>query len=43
MAVKNRAILVYTVGRTYLLDVLLREMQNDTVRILDGRNEYTCL
>ena len=30
------AILVYTIGRTYLLDLLLREMQNDKVRILDG-------
>jgi hypothetical protein len=34
--VKNGAILVYNVGRTYLFDLLLREMQNETVRILHG-------
>ena len=34
--VKNGAILFYTIGRTYLLDILLREMQNETVRILHG-------
>ena len=28
----------YTIGRTYLFDLLLREMQNDKVRILDGAN-----
>src|SRR5664279_3581970 len=34
--VKNGAILVYNIGRTYLLDLLLREMQNNKVRILHG-------
>ena len=34
--VKNGAILFYTIGRTYLLDLLLREMQDDKVRILPG-------
>jgi hypothetical protein len=33
---KNGRILVYKISRTYLLDLLLREMQNDKVRILDG-------
>ena len=28
--VKNGAILVYTVGRTYLFDLLLRELQDET-------------
>ena len=36
--VRNGQLLVYTIGRTYLLDLLLREMQNDKVRILDGAN-----
>ena len=30
---KRGRIMVYKVGRTYLLDLLLREMENDTVRI----------
>jgi hypothetical protein len=34
--VKNGQIWVYKVGRTYLFDLLLREMQNETVRILPG-------
>jgi hypothetical protein len=34
--VKNDAILVYNIGRTYLLDLLLREMQDNKVRILPG-------
>ena len=33
---KNGQILVYKVPRTYLLDLLLREMQNNVVRILHG-------
>ncbi|MFZ0620996.1 MAG: hypothetical protein WAM76_03235 [Pseudolabrys sp.] len=33
---KRGRILVYKVRRTLLLDLLLREMQNETVRILDG-------
>jgi hypothetical protein len=32
--VKNGAILFYTIGRTYLFDLLLREMQSGKVRIL---------
>ena len=36
--VKNGRLLVYTIGRTYLFDLLFREMQNDKVRILDGAN-----
>ena len=35
---KSGRILVYKVSRTYLLDLLLREMQNETVRILHGAN-----
>jgi hypothetical protein len=35
---KNGQILVYKVGRTHLLDLLLREMQNETVRIFHGAN-----
>ena len=31
-------ILVYKVRRTYLLELLLRDMQNETVRILHGDN-----
>ncbi len=34
--VKNGGIWFYTIGRTYLLDILLREMQNETVRVLHG-------
>src|SRR5450759_1699715 len=34
--VKDGAILFYTIGRTYLLDLLLREMQDNKVRILHG-------
>ena len=34
--VKGGQFLVYTIGRTYLFDLLYREMQNDKVRILDG-------
>ena len=34
--VKNGAILVYNVGRTYLFDLLLREMLDNKVRILHG-------
>ena len=36
LKVNNGEILFYTIGRTYLLDILLREMQNETVRILHG-------
>jgi hypothetical protein len=35
---KRGRILVYKVSRTYLLDLLLREMQNETVRIRHGVN-----
>ena len=35
---KSGWILVYKVSRTYLLDLLLREMQNEMVRILHGAN-----
>jgi hypothetical protein len=35
---KNGHILVYKVPRTYLLDLLLREMESDLVRILHGAN-----
>ena len=34
--VKDGAILFYTIGRTYLLDLLHREMRDDKVRILHG-------
>ena len=34
--VKRGQFLVYTIGRTYLFDLLYREMQNNKVRILDG-------
>ena len=37
---KRGRILVYKVSRTYLLDLLLREMQNETVRILHGANSF---
>ena len=35
---KSGRILVYKVSRTYLLDLLRREMQNEMVRILHGAN-----
>jgi hypothetical protein len=35
---KRGRIVVYKVSRTYLLDLLLREMQNEMVRILPGAN-----
>jgi len=35
---KRGRIVVFKVSRTYLLDLLLREMQNETVRILHGAN-----
>ena len=35
---KRGRILVYKVSRTYLLDLLLRDMENETVRILHGAN-----
>jgi hypothetical protein len=35
---KRGRIIVYKVSRTYLLDLLLREMQNEMVRILPGAN-----
>ena len=34
--VKHSAMLVYTIGRTYLIELLHAEMQNDQVRIVDG-------
>ena len=34
--VKHSAILVYTIGRTYLLELLHAEMQNAQVRFVDG-------
>ena len=34
--VKHSAMLVYTIGRTYLFDLLLAELQNDQVRMVDG-------
>ena len=37
---KRGQILVYKVSRTYLLDLLLREMQNEMVRILHGANSF---
>ncbi|MGA7409962.1 MAG: hypothetical protein WBW33_05715 [Bryobacteraceae bacterium] len=36
--VKGGQFLVYTIGRTFLFDLLHREMQNNKVRILDGAN-----
>ena len=36
--VKNGQYRVYTIGRTHLFDLLLRAMDNDKVRILDGPN-----
>ena len=38
--VKNGAILVYPVGRTYLFDLLHREMHNEKVRILHGAASF---
>ena len=35
---KRGRILVYKVSRTYLLDLLLRELQNETVRVFHGTN-----
>ena len=34
--VKNSAMFVYTVGRTYLLELLHSELQSDVVRFVDG-------
>jgi len=34
--VKHSAILIYTIGRTYLLELLHTEMQNAQVRFVDG-------
>jgi hypothetical protein len=34
--VKNSAMLVYTIGRTHLLELLHSELQSDLVRIVDG-------
>lgn len=34
--VKHSAMLVYTIGRTYLLELLLAELRSDQVRIVDG-------
>ena len=34
--VKNSAILVYTIGRTYLLELFHSELQSDQVRFVDG-------
>ena len=36
MQVKNSAILLYTIGRSYLFDLLHRDLHNSKVRILDG-------
>jgi hypothetical protein len=36
MQVKNSAILLYTIGRSYLFDLLHRELHDNKVRILDG-------
>ena len=33
---KSGSIRVYTVGRSYLFDLLLRELHDNTVRFLDG-------
>ena len=37
---KRGRIVVFKVSRTYLLDLLLREMQNETIRILPGANSF---
>jgi hypothetical protein len=34
--VKNSAMLVYTIGRSYLLELLHSELQSDVVRFVDG-------
>jgi len=34
--VKNGVMLVYTIGRTYLLELYHSELQSDQVRIVDG-------
>jgi hypothetical protein len=34
--VKNSAMLIYTIGRTYLLELYHAELQSDQVRIVDG-------
>ena len=34
--VKSSAMLVYTIGRTYLLELFFSELQSDLVRIVDG-------
>jgi hypothetical protein len=34
--VKNSAMLIYTIGRTYLLELYHAEFQSDQVRIVDG-------
>jgi hypothetical protein len=36
MRVKGSAILLYTIGRSYLFDLLHRDLHNSKVRILDG-------
>jgi hypothetical protein len=36
--VKYNAMLVYTIGRTYLLDLFHAQLQSDQVRIVDGPN-----
>jgi hypothetical protein len=36
MQVKNSAIMLYTIGRSYLFDLLHRDLHNSKVRILDG-------
>ena len=38
MRVKNGALRIYTVGRSYLLDLLLRELHNGKVRIRDRQD-----
>jgi hypothetical protein len=34
--VKNRSMLIYTIGRTYLLELFHSELQSDVVRFVDG-------
>jgi len=34
--VKNSAMLIYTIGRTYLLELFHAELQSDLVRFVDG-------
>ena len=36
LSVNHRAIWIYTIGRTHLIELLHTEMQNDQVRIVDG-------